>query len=382
MEETKVLLKIIKNFMEDTKSPQTKEIEEKKLYKIAKAHKVENFLKTWAETNCQSETIKKLVLASYHTQIIKDTNENIELEQILEQLEKANIETLVVKGITMKQVYPKDYMRQMCDIDILVHPKDFKKTSKILENLGFNKFFDYERHLVFEKKPFILVELHRRLFSGEEADAKYFNSIWHESIAYKNYHNIKRMDQEDTYLFCIMHILHHFQSTGIKIRDILDVYCIYEKYKNSFNFEKLNKKLEEFNIKSFEKNIKKIAYQWFGEEEILEFDEVEKFILKGETIENQINYKVGENQGKAKYLLQMFFPKLKQMQERYPILKKLPILLPIMWIIRIIKKAFSKSNTMKEKIEKIKLIQKAKQEDIKQIQEIYKKLGIIKKNNT
>lgn len=382
MEEAKVLLKIIKSFIEDTKCPQTQEIEEKVLYQLAKKHKVENFLKEWAKTSCQSETIKNQVLASYHTQIIKDTNETIELEQILNKLEEAKIETFLIKGVTMKEVYSKDYMRQMCDIDLLVHSKDFKRASQELEKLGFDKFFDHEKHLVFQKKPFIFVELHRRLLLGDEVYTKYFNQIWSHGICYKNYQNIYRMNLEDTYVFCIIHLMYHFQSTGIKIRDILDVYLFNEQGKSTFDFEKLKEKLQKFEVKEFEKNIKQIAYKWFDSKKIDTFDDVEKFILKGAIAENQVNYEVGKNHGKRKYLVRMFFPKLKSMEERYPILKKLPILLPIMWLIRIFKKVFSKGSTLKEKIYKIKLIKNAKQENVKYIKEIHKKIGIVKKNNT
>lgn len=376
MEEAKVLLKIIKNFLEDTKSPETKGISEEKLYKLAKKHKVENFLKNWAETNSKVETIKKLIITSYYTQIIKDTNENIELEHILNKLEEEKIDTFIIKGTTMKEIYPQDYMRQMCDIDMLVHSRDFKKTTNCIEKLGFNKFYDYEKHLVFEKKPFILVELHRRLLSGEDVCANYFNHIWSSGISYKNYHHIYRMDIEDTYIFCIIHLLHHFRSTGIKIRDILDVYLLHEKYKNVFNYEKLEEKFQKFKVKDFEEKIKKIAYKWFDTENLDEFDEIETFILQGEMSENKINYEVGKNQGKINYIVKMFFPPLKRMQERYPILKKSPILLPIMWLIRFFKKIFSKETTIKERIHKIKLIQKTKQEGVTQIQEIHKKLGI------
>lgn len=377
MEEAKILFKIIKNFLENTKGLKTEEIQEEKLYQLAKKHKVENFLKDWVETNGKVEKIRKLVLASYHTQIIKDTNENIEIEQILNKLEEEKIDTFIIKGITMKEVYPQDYMRQMCDIDIVVHSKDFKKTTDNMEVLGFRKFFDYEKHLVFEKKPFILVELHRRLLSGEDVCAKYFNDIWSSGILYQGYHHIYRMDVEDTYVFCMVHLFHHFQSTGIKIRDILDVYLINEKYKNIWDSKKLEEKFQKFNIRAFEEKIKKIAYKWFGADEISEFDEVEKFILRGEKSENQVCNEIGKNHGKVNYIRRMFFPPLTRMQERYPLLKKFPIILPIMWFIRIFKKIFSKETTIKERINKIRLIQNTKKEDIRQIQEIHKELGII-----
>jgi len=381
MNEAKVLLEIIKSFLENKECIIKEEIEEEKLYELAERHKMSNFLIVWAKKNCQSERVKEKILADYNMQIIKDTNENIEFEQILKAFEEAEIETVVVKGATMKEVYPQNYMRQMCDIDIMVHEKDFSKASKIMKTFGFDEFYDHEKHLVFQKKPFILVEMHRKLIPGADVSHEYFNNIWSFCIPYLNYKNIYRMTIEDSYIFCIIHLIRHFKYAGIEIRDVLDVYLFYEKYKSVFDFDKINKKLEEFEAKEFEEKIRKIAYQWFGSSQIGDFDEVEKFILKGQSIQNQIHYAVGEKQGKSNYTMRLFFPELKIMREKYPILKKAPVLLPATWMIRIMKDIFSKETTMKERFATIKLIQGTNQEKVEDIQKIYQKLGIIRKED-
>ncbi len=381
MNESKALLKLIKCFLEDEKYKIDENLDEEKLYQLAQKNKVSNFLYQWSQSSCQSENIKQLIGADYHKQIIKDTNENLELENILNRFEEAGIETLVVKGVTMKEVYSKPYMRQMCDIDLMLHDKDFKKASKIMKDLGFEEFYDHEKHLVFTKNSLILVEVHRKLIPGADTAHEYFNDIWPLCIAYQNYQHVYRMDLEDTYLFCIIHLIRHFKYAGIEIRDVLDVYLFYQKYKNDFQFEKLNQKLAEFEAKEFEENIRRIAYKWFGNEEIEDFDEVERFILKGSSIENNIHYAVGEKHGKSSYVLQLFFPKYKIMKEKYPILKKVPVLLPATWVARLIKDVFSKETTVKARMDKIKLIQEANPEEVAKIQDIYQKLGIIRKDD-
>lgn len=381
MKEAKELLRIIKNFIENTNYMTSENIDEETLYHLAKMHKVSNFLIHWAEKNCQSEEIKNKIKQDFNHQIIKDTNENIELDHILNSFEEAGIETLVVKGITMKEVYPQNYMRKMCDIDIMVHPENLKKASNIMKRLGFDKFYDHEKHLVFTKNSLILVEMHRKLIPGGDISHDYFNKIWPLCIPYKGYCHVFRMNLEDTYLFCIIHLIRHFKYAGIEIRDILDVYLLYEKYKNEFDFEKINKKLEEFQAKEFEEKIRKIAYKWFDSNEIQDFDEIEEFILHGSNVENNIRYGVGEKHGKLAYVRALFFPEFKIMKEKYPILKKIPILLPITWIARILKDIFSKETTIKVRLDKIRLIKDVNPNDITKVQEIYQKLGIIRKED-
>ena len=69
------------------------------------------------------------------------------------------------------------------------------------------------------------------------------------------------------------------------------------------------------------------------------------------------------------------------MKEKYPILKKIPILLPITWIARILKDIFSKETTIKVRLDKIRLIKDVNPNDITKVQEIYQKLGIIRKED-
>ena len=280
--EAKILLKIIKNFLSETETTIEKEIDEEKLYQLAKAHSVSNFLQKWAQKDCQSQAIKEEINQDYTSQIVKDTNQNIEIEKLLYRLEQNNIKTLVVKGVIMKDIYPQNYMRQMCDIDILVEDNDFKKVTKMIREMGFHKLYNHEKHLVLTKPPFMIIELHRKLILQKDVVGyEYFKDIWPLCMPYNNNKNIYQLDRTHAYVFCILHLLTHFKFTGIKIKDILDVYLYEETYKQDLDHEKLNQIFQDLDITDFAKNIKEISYKWFGEQALDEFDEVEKFILKG-----------------------------------------------------------------------------------------------------
>lgn len=376
MEEAKALLKIIKAFLEEREIVLEGTIDEEKLYEVARKHGMSHFLMDWSRSNCQSEKIKQLILEDYNRQIIKDTNQNVELERIFEHFEEAGIETLLVKGATTKEAYPQDYMRSMHDMDMMIHERDFKKASKMMKSLGFDEFYDHEKHLVFTKKPWIIVEMHRKLIPGGEVSHEYFNDIWSLCEPYQNYKNVVRMSLEDSYVFAVIHLIRHFKFTGIEIRDVLDIYLLNEKYQKVYQWDRINEKLEEFGAKEFEENIRRIAYDWFGDEEIEAFSAEEQFILEGASVRNNVNYHIGERQGKGAYLVRLFFPEFKVMKEKYPVLKRVPILLPVTWVARIVKDIFSRETTVKNRMDTIKMIQEADLEETKKIQEIYQKLGI------
>lgn len=377
MKEAKSLLEIIKCFLTEKECTINYDIDENKLYRLAKVNSVSNFLQNWAQQYCKSEKIKTQIDNDYTTQIVKDTNQNIEVEKILGTLEKNNIKTLVVKGVLMKDIYPQNYMRQMCDIDILVNDSDFKKATKIMQNMGFKKFHDEDKHLIFIKPPFIIVELHRKLILQKDiVGYEYFNDIWPLCIQYKSYQNIYQLDLENAYVFCILHLLVHFKFMGIKIKDILDVYLYNKHYQDILDYDKLDRIFKDLSIPDFAENIKNIAYKWFGTDKIEDFDEIEIFILNGSNLNNSVNYSLGESTGKINYLIKLLFPEMKIMKEKYPVLEKFPPLLPLMWITRIFKNITPNAIPLKQRFNTIKLIKEADTEDIKKVKNIYHKLGV------
>ena len=65
MNEAKVLLEIITNFIEQKEGGIVSEVDEEKLYQLAVNHRVSNFLVNWAKKKATSKKIKELVLANY-----------------------------------------------------------------------------------------------------------------------------------------------------------------------------------------------------------------------------------------------------------------------------------------------------------------------------
>lgn len=377
MKEAKVLLEIVKSFLLEKDCTINYDIDEEKLYQIAKANNISNFLENWSNQYAKSEKVKQEIAKDYTAQIVKDTNQNIEIEKILNMLENNHIKTLVVKGVLMKDIYPQNYMRQMCDIDILVDKNDFKKATKIMEHMGFKKFYDHEKHLIFTKPPFIIVEMHRKLVLEKDVIGyNYFNDIWPLCIKYKDYQNIYQLDINNAYIFCILHLLIHFKFTGIKVKDILDVYLYNETYKDTLNYNLIDKIFTDLEIQDFAQNMKNISYKWFSTNIVDDFDEVENFILKGSSLNNRVNYSIGKSNGKFSFFINLLFPKKEVMQEKFPVLKNFPLLLPIMWITRIVRDIFSESTPLKLRWHTVKLIHEADTKDVQKIKDIYHKLGI------
>ena len=115
MDEALILLQIIKDYIRDKKCYISKKVDENKLFQIANIHNVSNFLQTWANEYATKE-LKDKIDMDFNKQILKDINQSIEFENLLNRLEESDIKTLVFKGFLTKSLYPQEYMRKMCDI--------------------------------------------------------------------------------------------------------------------------------------------------------------------------------------------------------------------------------------------------------------------------
>ena len=79
---------------------------------------------------------------------------------------------------------------------------------------------------------------------------------------------------------------------------------------------------------------------------------MERYILSGGTygtFSNQVENAVKEK-GKVRYVWSKLFPDLKTMRQRYTVLNKVPVLLPVFWIVRMVTKPFTNRRQNAEKV--------------------------------
>ena len=79
---------------------------------------------------------------------------NTERGKVLSKLEDSGIWYLPLKGIVLKDYYPKTAMREMSDNDILFDCEKYEEVKDIMEGLGFKcKLYGKTNHDVYEKPP-------------------------------------------------------------------------------------------------------------------------------------------------------------------------------------------------------------------------------------
>ena len=158
---------------------------------------------------------------------------------------------------------------------------------------------------------------------------------------------------EDCLVYTLMHSYKHFSYGGDGLKTLIDVYYI---LKNISDLDYVEIETEKLGIKTFALKIIELSKKAFSnttltEEETAILDYMFESNAYG-TIKNKIAIKSdGESVSGAKkrYIIKKIFPPYKDMLLLYPILKKACILLPFLWVVRLVKKLFSKKSIDKHK---------------------------------
>ena len=200
-----------------------------KLYEVAEKHSLTAITSYVLEsagvvderfTQAKAKAIRKSILL------------DIERERILSVFEKARIWHMPLKGIILKEYYPKIGMRQMCDNDILFDSNKAKDVESIMSSLGFIKQKTHTgHHIVFHKEPVCNFEMHYSLFSESNANtfSSYYSNVKTRLIKSENKGFEYRFSPPDCYIYLNAHEYNHYSASGTGLRSLVDTYVFLMK---------------------------------------------------------------------------------------------------------------------------------------------------------
>lgn len=281
---------------------------------------------------------------TYAMQGIIQQSEN---RKICETLSKEGVRVLPMKGSIMKKMYPKQEYRHMTDADILIDRKNMEKTRRIMEELGY-RFAGSESGDTVEryiKDPWMTVEMHTYMLPFRYKNHARYLDVWKRCT---EENGIGQMNWDDFYIFMIEHFAKHFDQSGCGVRFVLDIYIFLEAKKKELHSEYLKKKQKELGLEEFCREMEEIAYRWFdGRPEIRDSKYETVILLAGIFGISQWAYAGRQKKylekyknpriAKGMYLLCRLFPDYHAMAAQYPFLRKLPVLLPVAWILRAVR---------------------------------------------
>lgn len=299
----------------------------------------------------------------YFQYLARSEKQRYAVEQVCAAFEDNGIDYMPLKGCNMKKLYPKPEMRVMGDADILIRVEQYDRIKPIMKQLKYEAERGAEHELVWNH-PHLHLELHKCLIPKMDSDLRaYFGVGWEKAIK-KEGHRYD-LSVEDSYIHLFTHMTKHFRSTGIGLRQIVDLY-VYQRAYPEMQKMLVEKVMAQLGLLKFYRNIGRLLTVWF---EGAPADDVTELIAAyvfangnwgSETnrIYSDTLRKSRKASGniKVRYVFRSLFPPLSVMKIRFPRLGKYVIAYPLCWVMRLLYGIFCAPKKVRNKIKLIGMI--------------------------
>ncbi len=317
------------------------------IFSLLKKHDLSHLLLPAVEQNSLYEKIgvqnAEKIKKSAMTAVFRCELFTSELQKFSEIAQNEKIPFMPLKGAVIRDLYNQPWHRMSSDIDILLTEENTDKLSDILTQKGYEKL-DKDSCVISLMSPNkVHFELHHDLMEKDFAplENEVLKTVWENSQTKNGY--CHTMSNEMFYFYHIAHMAKHFKTGGCGIKPFIDIKILQDK--NNLNREKLNEMLKTGGLLKFSESAEKLSKMWF--ENLTPNDTLEKmqfYILDGGVYGNKQNSTTlleSRKGGKIGYLISKVFIPYNVLKFHYPILKKHPLLTPIMQVARWFKLLFS-----------------------------------------
>lgn len=305
------------------------------------------------------QTRNSIFKSAFVSQLYRSTNFDLAIEKFKNSI--SEFQYIMIKGVTIANLYEVPELRTMGDVDVVIHRSDRCSIHEVLEKNGFQFLGEADGEWKYSINNF-LFEVHDSLVHRrDEFDdlLVYFSNVW--SFVKKD----GSLDWSFHLIYLLEHLRHHLVGSGVGFRQFMDIAIVCEKCTIDWDF--VVTELKKINLYQFSLVVFSLIERWFEisvpivKEEITEefYIEATRKIFTdgvfGFENESNKNSKVGilmhysnMNLSKAKrtFLINSVFPK-------YEIMCRLPycsyvrksrlLLLPA-WLHRIVYRAFNKES--------------------------------------
>lgn len=299
--------------------------------------------------------------------------------KIFEIFNENKIDLIALKGLVVRDLYPKAEFRTMGDADILVHEEDLERVKELLISEGYELkegADNHGAHLAFTHKRFWPIEVHWTLVNDDyfSVNKSFEKELWDRARDVRiGNSKVLALCNEDLALHLCLHMGGHIIYGGFGLRQLCDLVLLVEKEGEKIDWTDFISKTKECGAESFVSAIFKCCNRLFNMEiplEVQNLSDIDEAIINSliETIfisgvfgrKNAAvalstsfsrNKNGEEDKSPEKKYFEMLFPKVENMSDKYDYAKKNKALTPVAWAHHlgagVLNKDFSIGNKIK-----------------------------------
>ena len=190
-------------------------------------------------------------------------------------LEETDIYPVLLKGFGLAQYYPQPYLRQWGDIDIYVGQKPYHPACAVLRDTfptsEYGEVEDEEdKHYNFDF-PNTAIETHRvSMTFAHPRDRKYYEKLEEQYLTKEGPKleieglNVTLPEETFNVFFTFLHAWHHFEGTGMNMKQVCDIAVLLHANRGVINKERLKEMLTKLHLMEAWQLIMYILVQHLG----------------------------------------------------------------------------------------------------------------------
>lgn len=345
----KLLIEILRAFVNDRKPVIETEYNAEALYELAKSQSITGIVSYVLHKYGREDILigDKRLSDAYDKTVAQLIRKDVETQMLFGRLTAADIPHITFKGMVIKDCYPVPELRTFGDIDVIIKEEDRKKSHELMLAEGFKGeamdggvVYGYKRGKEF-------YELHSTMNSERTKLSDFMADYWSRTnlrsgLTYefeKNFH----------FAYLISHIEKHVNCSNAGVRLYLDIALFLKKYRDELDLEKVRGILKDCKLEKFYDTVLYLCYRWFGTEKLYEqelsdelYEEFCRFTLRGGTFgvqnagaDSEVR-RAMSNSGevsKVSLIIRHVFPPYREVRRMYPFFDGKPYLLPLSWVI-------------------------------------------------
>ena len=349
-------------------------IEWDRMFRLADFHKVANIVYLGVLGNSESlpDRWRERFFGRYQEALLFGEYCKESVREILMWLDMREISCTILISESVRELYKIPEAAANSPVQIYMDEKSYYLAKGYLIDLGYEVDQVYkgvgERMVKVSGVPIILYyELPFRTARYKKNMIKLV-----ETAAMREpYSHIRMLSAENEFIYRMASAAYRYANDELTLREVLDIVLCHKAWREEIDDDALWKKLEEFGVDVLAEKILRIAYMWFGDkddnyfndqpEDLTVYDILEdRMLTSGEvnnekdeqalTLSKKIQKEIDKErraeekelrQEKRQELFDKFmkkvrwlFPDYHDMTSIYPVVEKLPFLLPVFWLVR------------------------------------------------
>lgn len=330
------------------------------LWKLAKKNHLETIVYT-AMPPEEGEAVK--------AEFFRMAGRSVRQEHLLGEIEKAlsreGVPYALMKGSVLKYDYPEMHYRFMSDMDLYIRPEDRTRIRRAMESISGSLSGTESGDHQFVFPGGLGVEFHGRLLYRRTKQGIENYPDWSFVDESRN-----RLTEEGYALNILGHAVYDLSRSGPGIRYILDLWVYRNRRPAQPDWEIVRQRLRADGIERAAQNLLDLSEYLFGSGEETELlGEMADYILAGGLYGDARRGAAAEAAkagSRAMAIPRQVFRTRTEYENRYPWLKKYPLLLPAAWVMRMTASIRGNRGRIKAWLAGMKTVSKSSADDLRE----------------